>query len=406
MTLKKEKVKQVGKWIVLFFLIMFVIGTDTFLISPLIPTLQSEFGVPTEMAGWMMGAYTLGSAVFALIAGPLSDGWDRRKVLLSGLVCFAVSTYLCGFAVDFWTMCLFRLLAGVSAAFTAPQVWASIPALFPPAKIGKALGVAYAGLAVSQALGVPIGSFLAAGNWSLPFWTIGGFSLLLAVIAFFNLPVIKPQHHQNAKPSILGRYVPLLTSGQARGTFLAYFFVHLGSSAAFAFLGKWMADRFQLSVDETGYVIIFLGRGNLLGSLCSSYVIKALSQFKTMAAGMLVVIAAYIALPYVSSVIVVKGAYFFIFAIMGILFPLMVGLLNNLNPTIRGTISSLATSTMNTATTIGAWVSGMLYAAFSSYAAVCMFTGICLAGSLLVFLSSGVLTSHANTRKPKTEPAG
>ncbi|QYR20212.1 MFS transporter [Paenibacillus sp. sptzw28] len=394
-----------SKIIAVFFLIMFVIGTDTFLISPLIPTLQSLFDVPTETAGWMIGAYTLGSAVFALIAGPLSDGWDRKKVLLTGLTCFAVSTCLCGFAADFWTMCLFRFMAGVSAAFTAPQVWASIPTLFPPAKISKVLGIAYAGLAVSQALGVPIGSLLAADNWSHPFWAIGIFSLLLAVAAYFVVPGMKPQVQQGAKPSIPRRYIPLLTSGKARGTFLAYFFVHLGSSAAFAFLGKWMTDRFNLSIDEAGYVIIFLGLGNLLGSLCSPYVLKALNQFQTMTAGMLIVAAAYIVLPHVSSVYIVKGVYFLIFAILGVLFPLMVGLLNSLNPTIRGTISSLATSTMNAATTFGAWTAGMLYAVFSGYSAVGIFTAICLACSLLVFITSGVLSTQAEKAVPKTEPA-
>lgn len=401
---KKEMVMKMNKIIMLFFLVMFVIGTDTFLISPLIPTLQMKFGVPTEMAGWMMGAYTLGSAVFALIAGPLSDGWDRKKVLLSGLACFAVSTCLCGFAVDFWTMILFRFMAGVSAAFTAPQVWAAIPTLIPPTKISKALGIAYAGLAASQALGVPIGSLLAAGSWSVPFWVIGIFSLLLAVVVFVTVPSMKPQQLHGAKPSILQRYVPLLTSGKARSTYLAYFFVHLGSSAAFAFLGKWMTDRFDLSVDDVGYVIIFLGLGNLLGSLCSPYVIKALSPLRTMAVGMLIVIAAYVALPYVSSVHIVKGAYFFIFAILGILFPLMVGLLNSLNPTIRGTISSLATSTMNAATTVGAWMAGLLYAGFNGYSAVSIFTGICLACSLLVFVSSGILSTRAKKAESKAEP--
>ncbi|XEC96357.1 MFS transporter [Paenibacillus tarimensis] len=393
-----------NKIIVLFFLIMFVIGTDTFLISPLIPTLQSRFGVPTGTAGWMMGAYTLGSTLFALIAGPLSDGWDRKKVLLSGLACFAVSTCLCGFAVDFWTMCLFRFMAGVSAAFTAPQVWASIPALFPPAKIGKVLGIAYAGLAVSQAFGVPIGSVLATGGWFLPFWAIGLFSLLLAVAVFFAVPGMKPHEQQGAKPSIIKRYVPLLTSGRARGTFLAYFFVHLGSSAAFVFLGKWMTDRFSLSVDETGYVILFLGLGNLFGSLCSSYAVKAFHPFHTMTAGLLIISAAYIVLPHVSSVYIVKGAYFFIFFILGILFPLMVGLLNSLNPAIRGTISSLATSTMNAATTSGAWIAGMIYAVYNGYTAVGIFTGICLACSLFVFISSGALSNRTEKTKTHTEP--
>jgi predicted MFS family arabinose efflux permease len=166
-----------------------------------------------------------------------------------------------------------------------------------------------------------------------------------------------------------------------------------------------MTDRFHLSIDETGYVIIFLGLGNLIGSLVSPYVIKALNPFQTMAAGMVIVIGAYIVLPYAPSVEIAKGAYFFIFAILGILFPLMVGLLNGLNPAIRGTISSLATSTMNGATTVGAWMAGMLYAVFNGYAAIGIFTGICQACSLLVFISSGVLaTPAAEKAKTKTEP--
>ncbi|TVY03053.1 MFS transporter [Cohnella terricola] len=389
------------KLIALFFLIMFVIGTDTFLISPLIPTLQNMFDVPTEKAGWMMGSYTLGSAAFALISGPLSDGWDRKKVLVGGLVCFAISTALCGFAVDFWTMVLFRLLAGVSAAFTAPQVWAAVPTLFPPARIGKALGVVYAGLAMSQAFGVPIGSLLASIRWSVPFWAIGLFALALAAAVAIYVPAMKPRQSQGAPSSIFRRYVPLLQSGKARGTYLAYFCVHLGSSATFAFLGKWMADRFHLAVDETGYVIIFLGLGNLLGSLMSASVIKALNPLRTMAAGMAILAAAYVALPHVTTASIAAGAYFFIFLVLGILFPLMVTIMNGLNPTIRGTISSLSTSTMNAATTCGAWVAGTLYATFNGYSAIGIFAAISLACSLLVFVFSGVLSTQAATAEAK-----
>ncbi|MGG2481850.1 hypothetical protein [Brevibacillus borstelensis] len=37
-------------------------------------------------------------------------------------------------------MILFRALAGISAAFVTPQVWAAIPALVPPQNIMKAMG--------------------------------------------------------------------------------------------------------------------------------------------------------------------------------------------------------------------------------------------------------------------------
>ncbi|CAH1199249.1 MFS transporter [Paenibacillus sp. JJ-223] len=383
----------------LFFLIMFVIGTDTFLISPLIPTLQDLFHIPTEYSGWMVGSYALGYAIFALIAGPLSDGWDRKKVMLSGMVCFSVSTILCGFATGFWSMFFFRFLAGVSAAFTAPQVWASIPALFPTSKIAKVSGIVMAGLAASQAFGIPIGSLLASTHWSYPFFTIGACALLVAVFIFYALPEMKPNQGQKTKTPMFSRYVPLLNSRMARRAFLAHFLFQCGFFAAFSFIGKWVTDRFHLSIDQAGYVMFFLGLGNIVGSFGGAYVIKTLNRFNTLVVGFLVSIACFMVLPHLPSVAVFESVYFFIFVNMGIAFPLILGMLNSLNPTIRGTISSLANSIMYAATTLGSWIAGLIYATFNGFSAVGMFAAICFAGSLLSFIFSGILTSHTKTKK-------
>ncbi|PGD40780.1 hypothetical protein COM36_33315, partial [Bacillus toyonensis] len=72
----------------------------------------------------MVSSYALGYAIFALIAGPISDGLNRKKVMIYGMIAFSVSTFLCGLAPNFWTMVIFRFIAGVSAAFVTPQVWA------------------------------------------------------------------------------------------------------------------------------------------------------------------------------------------------------------------------------------------------------------------------------------------
>lgn len=383
----------------LFFLIMFVIGTDTFLISPLIPTLQDLFHIPTEYSGWMVGSYALGYAIFALIAGPLSDGWDRKKVMLSGMVCFSVSTILCGFATGFWSMFFFRFLAGVSAAFTAPQVWASIPALFPTSKIAKVSGIVMAGLASSQAFGIPIGSLLASTHWSYPFFTIGACALLVAVFIFYALPEMRPNQSSKTKTPMFSRYLPLLNSRMARRAFLAHFLFQCGFFAAFSFIGKWVTDRFHLSIDQAGYVMFFLGLGNIVGSFGGAYVIKRLNRFNTLVVGFLVSIACFIILPHLPSVAVFESVYFFIFVNMGIAFPLILGMLNSLNPTIRGTISSLANSIMYAATTLGSWISGLIYATFNGFSAVGMFAAICFAGSLVSFIFSGILTSHTKTKK-------
>ncbi|MFC3803087.1 MFS transporter [Cohnella sp. GCM10012308] len=378
------------KHALLFFLVMFMIGTDTFLISPLLPELQAAFGVRTEWTGWMLGAYTLGSAVFALIAGPLSDGWNRRTVLLCGLVAFSASTILCGFADSFWTMCLFRLAAGISAAFTAPQVWASIPSVMPPARIAKTMGIAYAGLAASQAFGVPIGSWLASGGWPVPFWTIGAASLALAFFAYVQLPDIRPAAAAG-RIAIFSRYRPLIRSAKARGGFLAYLLLHLGGGTAFAFAGKWMSERFGLTVGQIGLVMLFLGLGNMLGSTVSAVTSRRFGAAGTVYAGLALLIALYALLPRLSPLSTATACYVIIFAVLGILFPIVMGALTSLDATLRGTISSLANSTMNGANTLGAWVAGLLYVQLGGYAPLGLFASACLALSLAAFAASGVL---------------
>jgi predicted MFS family arabinose efflux permease len=384
------------KYTALFFLIMFMIGTDTFLISPLLPTLQTQFGVSTGIAGWMLGAYTLGSAIFALIAGPLSDGWNRRTVLLSGLLGFSVSTILCGFADSFWTMCLFRFLAGVSAAFTAPQVWASIPAVMPASSVSKTMGIAFSGLAASQALGVPIGSWLAVSHWSVPFWTIGIASLLLIAVTFYSLPDMKPATRE--RTSILRRYVPLITSSKARSGFLAYLLLHLGSGTAFAFVGKWLADSFELPIGQIGTVMMFLGLGTLLGSMISSYATRKLGLANAITVGMSLLMVLYTVMPHLTNLPIVTIVYLIIFATLGIIFPIVMGALTSLNASIRGTISSLANSTMNGANTLGAWIAGLLYVQLGGYSSIGIFSAVCLALSLGTFLFGGVLGRKAASK--------
>lgn len=113
--------------------------------------------------------------------------------------------------------------------------------------------------------------------------------------------------------------------------------------------------------------------------------IKTLNRFNTLVVGFLVSIACFIVLPYLPSVAAFESVYFFIFVNMGIAFPLILGMLNSLNPTIRGTISSLANSIMYTATTLGSWVAGLIYATFNGFSAVGMFRLYALLRFVVIF---------------------
>ena len=85
----------------LFFLVMFVIGTDTFLVSPLLPTLTQYYGISTSLSGFIVSAYAVGYMISALLIGPISDRHDRKRILVIGLVVFTLATAGCGLANTF-----------------------------------------------------------------------------------------------------------------------------------------------------------------------------------------------------------------------------------------------------------------------------------------------------------------
>ena len=114
------------------FAVMFLIGSDTFVVAPLMPSLAKAFNVSTTQSGWLVSVYAIGYALTGLVSGPISDRGNRRIILTLGMVVFALATATCAVSPGFWTMFIFRFITGGAAAVAAPQVWAMIPALVGP----------------------------------------------------------------------------------------------------------------------------------------------------------------------------------------------------------------------------------------------------------------------------------
>ncbi|WP_410987831.1 MFS transporter [Bacillus cereus] len=380
-----------------FFIIMFMIGTDTFLISPLLPTLQQVYHVSTELSGWMVSSYALGYAGFALIAGPISDGLNRKKVMVLGMSFFAVSTFLCGIAPSFLWMLTFRFLAGVSAAFVSPQVWASIPLLIEKKQIVKAIGVATAGLSISQILGLPLGAYLATIHYTIPFYFIGILSALLVILIYVVLPEIQSVHIGGNKKAILQRYKQLLTDSKVSLSYFAYFVFQTGNFAAFSFFGVWLSIQFGLQVHEVGTAMLVLGLGNLTGNIFGPRIVNKIGYNLSFYGGIIFTAVLYVLLPHVKNIVLVELSFFALFFWTGILFVLMMRHLQNISSAARGTGAALANASMYIGQMIGAAIAGMLFAVSHNFILIGSFTALLYIGALFLFRKSEKLTESSET---------
>ncbi|MEW4233700.1 MFS transporter [Bacillus thuringiensis] len=380
-----------------FFMIMFMIGTDTFLISPLLPTLQQVYHVSTELSGWMVSSYALGYAGFALIAGPISDGLNRKKVMVLGMSFFAISTFLCGIAPSFLWMLTFRFLAGVRAAFVSPQVWASIPLLIEKKQIVKAIGVATAGLSISQILGLPLGAYLATIHYTIPFYFIGILSALLVILIYVVLPEIQSVHIGGNKKAILQRYKQLLTDSKVSLSYFAYFVFQTGNFAAFSFFGVWLSIQFGLQVHEVGTAMLVLGLGNLTGNIFGPRIVNKIGYNLSFYGGIIFTAVLYVLLPHVKNIVLVELSFFALFFGTGILFVLMMRHLQNISSVARGTGAALANASMYIGQMIGAAIAGMLFAVSHNFILIGSFTALLYIGALFLFRKSEKLTESSET---------
>lgn len=341
----------------LSFFTMFVIGTDTFLVAPLLPLLQRELDVPLSQAGWLVSAYALGYALFALVAGPVSDRHDRRRVILHGLAAFAVFTCACGLAWSFWSMVAARFLAGVSAAFVSSQIWASIPVTVPRPSIIKVMGYATAGLAVAQVAGVPIGSYLSTRGWQLPFFVVAAVSVILWGLLFFAFPHVRPVGEPT---DVVGAYRRVLGSRVLRWSLLAYLVFQAGNYASFSFIGAWLAKDFGASQTTIGKAMMLIGLGTALGSLLGPRLVTRVGEQWSLWAGILAQGAFYLlaaAMPVImptmwGAVVAFAAAL----VVAGFLLPVLMGQLQAHAGQARGTVSSLS----NTAMYLGATIAGAI----------------------------------------------
>ena len=377
------------KYGLIFFLVMFLIGTDTFLIAPLLPTLSTLYHINSSLSDWMVSAYAIGYALFALISGPISDGRDRKKIMIWGFISFTVSTFLCSFASSFGLMILFRFLAGVSASFVTPQVWASIPVIVPKEKIVQMMGIASTGLAASQLLGVPIGSFLASVSWQAPFYLISASSAILLIVIIIAIPSLNMTSQLDKGKTILTTYAEVLKNKKTGQYLLAYLIFQTGNFAVLSFIGTWFAKDFGLTVSGIGSAMIVIGIGNLIGTLFGSKLINKWGLPKSLWRGLLLLILLYIMTPFATNIVMAVILLTLVFLLNGFVFPIFMTTLQSTTVTARSTVSSLSNAAMYLGTTISGIIGGVLMTNFKGFFGIVGLTILLYIVVLYLYKKSG-----------------
>ena len=206
-TRSADRIRLAVGWVTLF-----IIGTDLFVVSPLLPTLARRFAITPSTAGWMVTAFSVMYAVCAPCWAAHADAKGKRPIIVLGLVGFSLGNALTSVAPTFPILLAGRVLSGFSTAAVVPALYAITGDSAPSAKRGRSLSVVGSGLLMSLWAGAPLGALVAQwAGWQSVFI---GLSIASAGLALANWRVwpsgrLAPPIDQST-PSDRMRLVPLL----------------------------------------------------------------------------------------------------------------------------------------------------------------------------------------------------
>ena len=155
---------------------------DRYVLASVVPPIKADLQLSDGEIGWLTSAFMIGYFATSPVFGYLGDRWPRRGLIVFGVTFWSAGTILSGFAHDYWTLLLCRMLVGLGEASYAVLAPTWISDLFTAERRNNALTIFYSATPVGSALGYLLGGFaLGHGGWRTGFFWAGAPGLILAL---------------------------------------------------------------------------------------------------------------------------------------------------------------------------------------------------------------------------------
>jgi predicted MFS family arabinose efflux permease len=269
---------------------MFALGTESFLVAGLLPTIAEEFGVSLATSGHLLTWFALTYAVGAPIMATLTARFDRRKVLLVSLSVFTLSNLAAAFAPSYGVLLALRVSMAVFSCLYSPAAMALGNTLAPLEKRGRAISIIVAGLTVASAFGVPFGTVIGdLFGWRASFLAVAALGVVALVAIFAGVKKTMPVATPGLRERLMPLRLPMLRYGLAVTVVWA-----TGVYVMFTYMAGYFAD---LGITGSGYaaVLALFGGCAFVGNLFGGWSTDKLGAMPTMRNALLVSIPVLVA---------------------------------------------------------------------------------------------------------------
>ncbi len=162
------------RWLVLAVTVVaqFMVILDVAVVNVALPAIKADLHFSQESLQWVITAYSILFGGTLLLGGRLADLLGRRRLFVTGVALFTLSSLLSGLAWSEGTLIVGRALQGFGGALASPAALSIIVTAFPEGRErNRALGIWGAAAAAGGSTGVLLGGLLTSyASWPWIFY--------------------------------------------------------------------------------------------------------------------------------------------------------------------------------------------------------------------------------------------
>ena len=162
---------------------------DVTIANVALPTIACDLGTSPSATIWIVNAYQIAITISLLSFSSLGDIYGYRRIYLSGVLLFSITSGICTCADSFWMLTAARILQGFGAAAITSVNTALLQIIYPKRFLGRGMGINALVIAISTAAGPTIASIiLSLGSWHCFFAINIPIGIAALVIGLIYLP--------------------------------------------------------------------------------------------------------------------------------------------------------------------------------------------------------------------------
>ncbi len=245
---------------------------DNTIANVALPRIQGSLSASQDQMSWVLTSYIIAAAIMTPLSGWLAGRIGRRRVFLTSIIGFTITSALCGLAQSLPEIVIARLLQGLCGAALVPMSQAVLLDINPPEKHARAMSVWVMAVTVGPILGPALGGWLTENyNWRWVFYINVPFGILsaLGTIAFLSETPLRKSRFDffgfTTLSLAIGAFQLLLDRGQLKDWFNS---TEICITAGVAAVSIYLFIVHMLTTKETPFVSVglFKDRNFLTGS--------------------------------------------------------------------------------------------------------------------------------------------